>query len=96
MMMHKITPSVGYYLWLKFLDTQLNEELTIQNFPKLLNQQNCYYNTLGTSVLSNPIYPPSLAIKTHYKNQTFFSKYLSMFQFFLSQILCVEFITLIL
>ena len=55
MMTHKITPSVDYNLWLKRLDTQLNE-LTNQ-IPKLLSQRirKRYNKTLGTSVINSLI-----------------------------------------
>ena len=41
MMIHQITPSVDYNLWLKRLDTQLNEQ-TNQKFTK--NPQSCKAN----------------------------------------------------
>ena len=62
MMTHKITPSVDYNLWLKRLDTQLNEPTN--QIPKLLSQRirKRYNKTLGTSVLNSPMSPPSLIL----------------------------------
>ena len=49
----------------KHLDTQLNQP-TNQNLikvPKVVKQMNkdCYYNTLGTSVINGQMSPPSLS-----------------------------------
>ena len=38
MIIHKITPSVDFILWLKRLDTQLDKSIH-QKSPKLLSQQ---------------------------------------------------------
>ena len=63
MIIQKITPSVDYNQWLKHLDTQL-EEPTNQNsikVPKFQQQiRKCYYKTLGTSIINNPMSPPFL------------------------------------
>ena len=42
MMTHKITPSVDYNLWLKRLDTQLNEPTNKDSIkvPKVINPTN--------------------------------------------------------
>ena len=63
MIIYKFTPSADYNLWLKCLDTQLNEP-TNRKSQKLLNQQigKHYYKTLGTSEINSPMTPPSLAL----------------------------------
>ena len=63
-MINKITYFVNINWWLKRLDTQINEP-TNQNsikVPKIVkptNKKN-YYKTLGTSVINDPMSPPSL------------------------------------
>ena len=63
MLLHKITPSVDYNKRLKRFDTQLNKP-TIQNLikvSKMVKLINCkrYHETLGTSVINNPLTFPS-------------------------------------
>ena len=55
MMIHKIIPSVDYNYWMKRLNTQLNEPNNKNSHKKR------YYKTLGTSVINNPMSPPSLS-----------------------------------
>ena len=64
MMAFKITPSVGTNLWLKRLDTRLNEPINQKpKSPKFLSKQirKFYHETLGTSVINSPMLPPSLS-----------------------------------
>ena len=66
MMIHKITPSVHYNLWLKRLDTQLNEPTnqSPQNLQSSSKQKNkkSSLKTLGPSEIYNSMSPPSLVI----------------------------------
>ena len=58
---HKITTSIDYNQW---LNTQLNEQTNKNSIksPKLLSQRirKRFYRTLRTSVIINPMSPPSL------------------------------------
>ena len=56
--------SVDYNLWIKRLDTQLNEQ-TNQNSTKVHmivkpTNKKSYCKTLGTSVINSPMSPPFL------------------------------------
>ena len=72
--MYPITSSVDYSLWLKRLDTQLNEA-TNQNSRKVpkvikLTNKKMLLKTLGTSVINSPMSPLSMitSLKLHFIN----------------------------
>ena len=60
-MIHQIIPSVNYNLWLKRLNTQLNESTNQTEVYKVIIQRrrNWQYKTLGTSVINSPMFPMS-------------------------------------
>ena len=61
MMIHTITPFVDYNNWLKRLDIKLNEP-TNQNLIKAA--KSTIKKTLGTSLINNPMTPPSLRARS--------------------------------
>ena len=63
--------SVDYNLWIKRLDTQLNEQ-TNQNSTKVHmivkpTNKKSYFKTLGTSVINSPM-SPTFLVKSPYNN----------------------------